>query len=133
MHAVSPKKKRRIHGDTVIQEPLPAAVKASTGECAPYNDHSAWIEDGFNDRVYVFGGTSPGDKDYIPTSNFFKCDAKTMHWEDLTVSFSRVNNLLRFDLLYYRINYGFATPPIHYVVPNFIGRRNACHNYPNPA
>lgn len=41
----------------------------------------------------MFGGTRPGDQDSIPTSDFYKCDARTMGWENLTVSFSQANNL----------------------------------------
>lgn len=93
MHAVSPRKKPRI--DDEPQLPLPTAldqtppwtVKANIGECPPYNDHASWIEDTFNNAVYVFGGTRPGDQNSIPTSEFFRCDAGTMKWEDLTVSF----------------------------------------------
>lgn len=109
MHAFSPRKKQRTDE---TQPPLPTAldqtphgtVKANIGECPPYNDHAAWIEDAFNNTVYVFGGTRPGDEDCIPTSDFFRCDARTMKWEDLTVSnfFSEVNsNLSRINLLLY--------------------------------
>lgn len=99
MHAVSSRKKQRMDDDN--QEPLATAmdstpsgtVKANIGECAPYNDHSSWIEDPYNNTIYMFGGTSPGDPDSIPTSDFFRCDARTMEWEDITVSFSLVNNL----------------------------------------
>ena len=104
MHAVSPRKKQRtqLPLPTALDETTPGTVKANIGECPPYNDHAAWIEDTFNNTVYVFGGTRPGDDDCIPTSDFNKCDTRTMKWENLTVSFiSQVNsNLSRINLLY---------------------------------
>lgn len=135
MH-VSPRKKPRT--DDVPQLPLPTAldqtppgtVNANTGECPPYNDHAAWIEDTTKNTVYAFGGTRPGDEDCIPTSDFFKCDAKTMHWENLTVkSFSQLNVIfLRFDLLYSRMNYGFGTLQTLSLVQNFFERRKVSQN-----
>ena len=94
MHAASPRKKQRT-GTNETQPPLPTAldqvphgtVKGNIGECPPYNDHAAWVEDAINNTVYVYGGTRPEDWDSTPTSDFFKCDARTMTWENLTVRF----------------------------------------------
>ena len=91
MHAVSPRKKQRpgtqLPLSTALDETPHGTVKANIGECPPYNDHSAWIEDSFNNTIYVFGGTRPGDDDCLPTSDFLRCDTRTMKWEDLTLSF----------------------------------------------
>jgi hypothetical protein len=94
MHAVpdSPRKRQRIDDPqrplpTALDQAPPGTVKANIGECAPFNDHSAWVDDTFNNVFYVFGGTRYEDKDCIPTSDFFKCDARTMEWENMTVSF----------------------------------------------
>ena len=98
MHAESPRKKLRTASDNDAQLPLPTAldqsppgtVKRNIGDCPPFNDHSAWIEDGFNNKAYMFGGTRPRDQHCIPTSDFYRCDMKSMNWENITVSFSQV-------------------------------------------
>jgi hypothetical protein len=89
MHAVSPRKKQRtqLQLPTALDQTPHGTVKANIGECPPYNDHAAWIEDASNNTIYVFGGTRPGDVDCVPTSDFFRCDGKTMEWENLTVGF----------------------------------------------
>ena len=94
MHAVSPRKKPRRMDDNKSSD-----VKANTGECPPYNDHASWIEDVYNNMVYVFGGTRPGDEDCIPTSDFYRCDTKSMKWEDITVPFHMW--IIFWDLIFY--------------------------------
>lgn len=88
MHTVSPRKKPRTDDETLPTTLDPAgSVRANTGDCPPYNDHSSWVEDAFNNAIYVFGGIRPDDEDSIPTTDFFRCNTKTMEWEDITVSF----------------------------------------------
>ena len=97
MHTISPRKKARIDDETLptaLDSARPGAVRANTGDCPPYNDHSSWVEDAFNNMIYVFGGIRPDDNhDNIPTSDFFRCDTRCMKWEDITVSFPQENNL----------------------------------------
>ncbi|KAF8802050.1 hypothetical protein BYT27DRAFT_7197538 [Phlegmacium glaucopus] len=93
MHAVSPRKKARTD-DSGNQEPLTTAldptppgtwlVKSNIGDCPPYTDHAGWVEDTVDNTVYMFGGTYPGDDDDVPTSDFYKCNTKTMEWQNLT-------------------------------------------------
>jgi len=92
MHAVSPRKKPRTD-NSGIREPLTTLgptgtwlVKANIGECPPYTDHAGWVEDAANNIVYMFGGTYPGDDDNIPIPCFYRCDTRTMKWQNLTVS-----------------------------------------------
>jgi hypothetical protein len=94
MHAVSPQKKQRTDDQelTTALDPTPPGtwlVKSNIGDCPPYTDHAGWIEDTVNHLVYVYGGMYPGDDQNVPTSDFYKCDTKTMEWQNLTVSLYR--------------------------------------------
>ena len=104
MRTDSPRKKSRtssgILPTSAALDPTPAtsgawAVKANTGECPPYADHAGWVEDPFTSTLYTLGGTHPGDQNLLPTSDFFRCNTKTMKGEHFTVS-PQINNLFFF-------------------------------------
>ena len=55
------------------------------GNCPPFNANSGWMPDPANQRVYTYGGLTPGDRSQIPTSDFYVCDTTTMEWKNITV------------------------------------------------
>jgi Galactose oxidase, central domain len=54
-----------------------------TGQCPPFNDWTNVAIDDSEQKVYIFGGCTPGG---IPTSNFHSLDIKSKAWQNLTVS-----------------------------------------------
>jgi hypothetical protein len=62
-------------------------IKHALGEFPPYNDHVKFIQDHYNNKMYLVGGISPKDKgNDNPTSDFYSCDMENMRWTNLTVS-----------------------------------------------
>ena len=60
-------------------------VRKMGGKCPPFNDNPNWMHDPANQRIYLYGGLSPGDESEIPTSELYVCDTTTMEWKDITV------------------------------------------------
>lgn len=97
MHTVSPRKRTRTDNlESTTAPPGSWLIKANIGECPPHADHAGWVEDPFNSMFYTIGGIHPGDEDCIPTSDFYSCDARSMKWQNLTVSLLRYNILIHF-------------------------------------
>ncbi|KAK0447087.1 hypothetical protein EV421DRAFT_1901209 [Armillaria borealis] len=59
----------------------------NTGSPPHFNDWCTIVVDDIGKKIYMYGGSRPNDKRYIPTNDFHVLDVDTMQWKKLSPKF----------------------------------------------